>query len=76
LFRRDRLIGCPYHYRDQRTSLGVELVHGVVDPAALYAVNGLQFLDFNTLYQLAVDRDEGLLDDDTRMLMVPDLLAF
>jgi rhamnulokinase len=57
-------------------SRGVELVHGVVDPAALYAVNGLQFLDFNTLYQLAVDRDEGLLDDDTRMLMVPDLLAF
>ena len=76
LFRRDRLIGCPYHYRDQRTSRGVGLVHGVVGPAALYAMNGLQFLAFNTLYQLAVDRDDGLLDDDTRMLLVPDLLVF
>ena len=33
----------------------------------LYAAGGLQFLPFNTLYQLAVDKADGLLDaDDAR----------
>ena len=31
----------------------MEDVHAKVEPAALYAVSGLQFLPFNTLYQLA-----------------------
>lgn len=76
LVRGTRLVSVPYHYRDPRCDRGVRAVHEVVDPQTLYAGNGLQFLPFNTLYQLAVDRDEGILDDTTRMLLVPDLLAF
>jgi len=72
----DRLINNPFHYRDDRTARGVELVHKIADHATLYAANGLQFQPFNSLYQLAVDHETGVIDDTTRMLMLPDLLGF
>lgn len=72
----DRLINNPFHYRDERTSRGVDLVHKVADHATLYTANGLQFQPFNSIYQLAVDHDAGMIDDTTRMLMIPDLLGF
>ena len=72
----DRLINNPFHYRDERTAQGVDLVHKIADHATLYAANGLQFLPFNSLYQLAVDLAAGVIDDSTRMLMIPDLLGF
>ncbi len=72
----DRLINNPFHYRDERTARGVELVHKIADHATLYATNGLQFLPFNSIYQLAVDQEAGVINDTTRMLMLPDLLGF
>jgi rhamnulokinase len=72
----DRLINNPFHYRDERTARGVELVHKIADHATLYATNGLQFLPFNSIYQLAVDHEAGVINDTTRMLMLPDLLGF
>ena len=36
---------------------GVEATHAVVDHAELYARNGLQFLPFNTIYQLMAEGD-------------------
>jgi rhamnulokinase len=76
LLRGDRVVSMPFHYRDERTARGVEAVGQVIAAPALYAANGLQFLPFNTLYQLAVDRDEGLLDASTSLLLVPDLIAY
>jgi rhamnulokinase len=72
----DRLINNPFHYRDERTARGVDLVHKIADHAMLYATNGLQFQPFNSVYQLAVDQEAGVIDDTTRMLMLPDLLGF
>jgi rhamnulokinase len=72
----DRLINNPFHYRDERTARGVDLVHQIADHATLYATNGLQFQPFNSIYQLAVDHEAGVIDDTTRMLMLPDLLGF
>jgi rhamnulokinase len=72
----DRLINNPFHYRDERTARGVDLVHKIADHATLYASNGLQFQPFNSVYQLAVDHEAGVIDDNTRMLMLPDLLGF
>ena len=71
-----RLINNPFHYRDDRTARGVDLVHKITDHASLYAANGLQFQPFNSVYQLAVDQEAGVIDDSTRMLMIPDLLGF
>ena len=72
----DRLINNPFHYRDERTARGVDLVHKIADHATLYATNGLQFQPFNSIYQLAVDHEAGIIDDKTRLLMLPDLLGF
>ncbi|MEU5884940.1 rhamnulokinase family protein [Spirillospora sp. NPDC047279] len=67
------LLGNPVHYRDARTAAVIRDVHDRVPPEELYAVNGLQFLPFNTLYQLAADR---LLDRARTVLLMPDLIAY
>jgi rhamnulokinase len=72
----DRLISNPFHYRDERTARGVDLVHKIADHASLYATSGLQFQPFNSIYQLAVDQEAGVINSTTRMLMLPDLLGF
>lgn len=75
LLRQGRLLGAPFHYRDERTAAGVDAVHGVVPFADLYRSNGLQFLPFNTVYQLATERDAGMLDVADTALLIPDLIA-
>jgi rhamnulokinase len=72
----ERMIEAPFHYRDERSLAGVERVHELASPTALYAANGLQFLPFNTLYQLETDAMEGRLDGVDRFLLVPDLVNF
>ncbi|MGX5357233.1 rhamnulokinase [Kocuria sp. KH4] len=76
LLRGGRMLGVPYHYRDERTAAGVDAVHAQVPPEELHARTGLQHLPFNTVHQLAVDRDRGDLDLADRMLLVPDLIAY
>jgi rhamnulokinase len=77
LLREGRLLGEPFHYRDERRGrLGPELAHRDIDEAALFARNGLQHLPFNTVYQLACDRAAGALDAADTLLLVPDLIAF
>src|SRR5262245_57359277 len=55
LLRGDRMLGEPFHYRDARNEAVVDAVHAKVPFAELYRRNGLQFLPFNTLYQLAAE---------------------
>ena len=68
------LIGNPFHYRDNRTESAVAEVHRRIDPSALFQVNGLQHLPFNTLYQLQADGPA--LSDATAALLIPDLLGY
>ena len=76
LLRVGRMLGTPFHYRDERTAAGVEATHALVSARELYAANGLQHLPFNTLFQLAADREAGTLDSADRMLLIPDLLGY
>ena len=46
----------PYCYRDPRTDGVMELAFRSLSPATLYNRTGIQFLPFNTLYQLIADR--------------------
>uniref|UniRef100_UPI0039F061AA rhamnulokinase n=1 Tax=Sinomonas sp. G460-2 TaxID=3393464 RepID=UPI0039F061AA len=63
----------PVHaYRDSRTDATVPVVHEKASPERLYAVTGLQFLPFTTLYQLAAEPEL----DGLQVLLIPDLLAF
>ncbi|MDR6504997.1 rhamnulokinase [Arthrobacter oryzae] len=62
----------PFSYRDDRSRAAVAQVHQKLDPARLYATTGLQFLQFNTIYQLATEPDL----DGLQALLIPDLIAF
>ena len=76
LLRDGRLLGSPYHYRDERSAAGVDAVHAVVPPEELFARTGLQHLPFNTVFQLAADRSTGVLAPADRALLVPDLFSW
>lgn len=67
-----KLIAQPFSYRDDRSRTAVEPVHRKLDPARLYQTTGLQFLQFNTIYQLASEPDL----DGLQALLIPDLIAF
>ena len=73
LVRDGELLGQPFHYRDEARAAGVDVVHAAVPHAELYGRNGLQFLPFNTVYQLAAD---PLVEKADRMLLIPDLIAW
>lgn len=78
LLRGGRMLGTPFHYRDDRTVAAVEPTHARVSPTELYAANGLQHLPFTTLYQLEAEgaADTGLLALADSMLLIPDLIAY
>lgn len=76
LLRGDRLVGEPFHYRDARNEAAVEAVHALVPFDQLYRRNGLQFLPFNTVYQLAAEQASGWLGLADSLLLIPDLIGF
>jgi rhamnulokinase len=69
-------LGPPFHYRDERNLAATEVVHAELSEPALYAANGLQYLPFNSLYQLTADRMSGALAEADRFLLIPDLINF
>jgi rhamnulokinase len=69
------LLAEPIAYRDGRTDDVIAAVHAAVPPEELYAINGLQFLPFNTIYQLAAERESALWPDVAHAVLVPDLVA-
>jgi rhamnulokinase len=66
------LVAQPFSYRDDRSRTAVEPVHRKLDPARLYGTTGLQFLQFNTIYQLASEKNLA----GVQALLIPDLIAF
>lgn len=72
------LLSQPRAYRDPRNVRGVEIVDSKISRADLYRENGLQFLPFNSLYQLSLagSEDKAVLDSASKFLLIPDLIAF
>jgi len=75
LGRGDLLLGNPYHYRDSRTNGMMETAFATVSREEIFRHTGLQFMQFNTLYQLLAMKlcRSPLLDVAETLLMVPDL---
>ena len=76
--RGDTLLGNPVHYRDARTEGMLEAAFRRVPRERIYEITGLQFMPFNTAYQLLAMRlaDSPLLAAAETLLMMPDLFAW
>ncbi|MCD9021812.1 rhamnulokinase [Cohnella silvisoli] len=72
------LVGNPYHYRDRHTEGAMESLFAQIPPAIIFARTGIQFLPFNTIYQLFALKlaNSPLLKEGNRFLMIPDLLRY
>lgn len=70
------LLGNPVHYRDGRIDGVMDRVLGEVPPDGIYGVTGIQFLPFNTLYQLVSVAGSLQMEAARRLLLVPDLLVY
>jgi rhamnulokinase len=70
------LVGNPFHYRDARHAGGVDRVHDRARQASLYLRTGIQFLPFNTLYQLAALEGTDAFARARTMLLMPDLIGY
>ncbi|GAA2180756.1 rhamnulokinase family protein [Brooklawnia cerclae] len=71
-----RLLGNPMSYRSERTATAVERVHSALPPEELYALNGIQFQPFNTMFQLVADTCLARDALTRQMLLIPDLLGY
>jgi rhamnulokinase len=71
----DALIDSVRCYRDARTDGVMARVLEQIPKAEIYAITGLQFLPFNTIYQLLATPREHL-ERARTLLLVPDLLHF
>jgi rhamnulokinase len=65
-------------YRDRRTNGVMEEAFRTLSAEAIYRRTGIQFLPFNTLYQLVATKRDAprLLAGASALLMLPDLLHF
>ncbi|MFC3802467.1 rhamnulokinase family protein [Cohnella sp. GCM10012308] len=72
------LLGNPYHYRDAQTEGLIEALSERFGAQALFASSGLQFMPFNTVYQLyAMSRSgSAKLAAAKTLLLTPDLLTY
>lgn len=72
------LAGLPYCYRDKHTEGAIERFSAKMSKEAVYGKTGIQFMDFNTLFQLDTLRSNkaGVIDAADKILFIPDALAY
>jgi rhamnulokinase len=78
LARDGTLLGNPRHYRDPHTENILDAAFARVPREEVFRQTGIQFMRFNTLFQLlALQRDRSpLLDSAATMLTIPDLFHY
>src|SRR3954465_13207893 len=74
LDERHRVLGLPFHYRDERTDGMIERAFARVPRAELYATTGIQTMPINTVFQLLADEGSPALAAAHGIALVPDLL--
>lgn len=79
LFAADgRLAGLPYCYRDSHTEGAMEKFFASVPSRRLYELTGIQFMNFNSLFQLDTLRRNGCsgMAVADKILFIPDALSY
>ncbi|PYS49018.1 MAG: rhamnulokinase [Acidobacteria bacterium] len=69
-----KLLEDPVCYRDERTQGVMEQVFERVSREEIFNRTGIQFLVFNTLFQLYAHRQESFSSRAARLLLIPDLI--
>ena len=72
------LIAAPVNYRDARNLTRIDEASGLVPLAEIYASTGIQFMPFNTVFQLLADKElrPVAYANAQTLLFMPDLLAY
>ena len=72
---RGRVLGLPFHYRDERTVGMVERAHARVRARRCTRTTGIQTMPINTVFQLLAEEGGESLAAASRIALVPDLLT-
>lgn len=79
LLRKDgTLVENPVHYRDARNDGMVENATKYMSKERMYDITGIQFMDFNTIFQLLSLKENRpyILEEADKLLFMPDLLNY
>jgi rhamnulokinase len=78
LTRDGSFLGLPYAYRDSRTEGAMEEFFKKIPRRRVYELTGIQFLQFNSLFQLfSMKRDNSpLMDAASDLLFMPDIFNY
>jgi len=73
-----QLMGLPYCYRDQHTDGAIERYMKMHDKREIYEKTGIQFMEFNSIFQLDTLRHNGCsaLENASKILFIPDALIY
>ena len=74
----NRILGFPYHYRDDRTDSVMEEAFKIVTKEEMYGKSGIQFAEYNTVFQLFAEMKKKfcLLEHADNMLLMPDFFNY
>ncbi len=74
----DKLISMPLFYRDKITDNEMEHVFEIIPKRELYSKTGIQFMKFNTIYQLSAfsRKYPSTIERAHSLLLMPDLFNF
>jgi rhamnulokinase len=70
------LLAPPHCYRDGRTDGVMAKLKNELGVDYIYGKTGIQFIFFNTMYQLFVEKNSSIYERADKFLMVPDLLNY
>src|SRR5438445_8921162 len=68
------LIADPVCYRDNRTNGAMERVFAIIPRSEIFEKTGIQFQNFNTLFQLFSESEN--IEKAAKLLLLPDLINF
>lgn len=73
-----QLLGLPFAYRDDRCAPAMKKAVAQLGEATIYDATGIQFMPFNSVYQLVAQRDAepAVLEHAAKLLFMPDLLHY
>jgi len=72
-----KLLENPYHYRDRRTEGRIEQAGQVLPKKEIYFNSGIQFMPFNSLFQLLACKEKPeILGRADRLLFMPNLIMY